>query len=170
MNRVLVLEKETFGGQITHSPKVENYPGFLSVSGVEFADKLEKASIMTMEQGIMDTLESVEEAKVINGVPFYTRGWATKDGEVSVKTLTMSSQKQFAKEHGIEVAWDESSAQYYGENTVDGTSYEIWMEDAESLKVKLAVMNQYGIAGVAHWKLGLETSDVWEIIGEYLNE
>ncbi len=37
---VLVLEKETFGGQITHSPKVENYPGFISVSGVEFADKL----------------------------------------------------------------------------------------------------------------------------------
>lgn len=37
---VLVLEKETFGGQITHSPKVENYPGFLSVSGIEFADKL----------------------------------------------------------------------------------------------------------------------------------
>ncbi len=128
------------------------------------------ASIGFVEQGIMDTLESVEEAKVINGVPFYTRGWATKDGEVSVKTLTMSSQKQFAKEHGIEVAWDESSAQYYGENTVDGTSYEIWMEDAESLKAKLAVMNQYGIAGVAHWKLGLETSDVWEIIGEYLNE
>lgn len=37
---VLVLEKETFGGQITHSPKVENYPGFISVSGIEFADKL----------------------------------------------------------------------------------------------------------------------------------
>lgn len=37
---VLVLEKETFGGQITHSPKVENYPGFMSVSGVEFADRL----------------------------------------------------------------------------------------------------------------------------------
>lgn len=37
---VLVLEKETFGGQITHSPKVENYPGFITVSGVEFADKL----------------------------------------------------------------------------------------------------------------------------------
>lgn len=37
---VLVLEKETFGGQITHSPKVENYPGFLEMSGNEFADKL----------------------------------------------------------------------------------------------------------------------------------
>ncbi len=37
---VLIIEKETFGGQITHSPKVENYPGFKEMSGTEFADKL----------------------------------------------------------------------------------------------------------------------------------
>ena len=37
---VLVIEKNTFGGQITHSPRVENYPGFLEMSGNEFADKL----------------------------------------------------------------------------------------------------------------------------------
>ena len=37
---VLVIEKSTFGGQITHSPRVENYPGFLEVSGNELADKL----------------------------------------------------------------------------------------------------------------------------------
>ena len=37
---VLVIEKETFGGQITLSPKVENYPGFLQMSGNEFAEKL----------------------------------------------------------------------------------------------------------------------------------
>jgi thioredoxin reductase (NADPH) len=28
---VLLIEKETFGGQITHSPRVENYPGFVSL-------------------------------------------------------------------------------------------------------------------------------------------
>ena len=37
---VLVIEKYTFGGQITHSPRVENYPGFIEMSGNEFADKL----------------------------------------------------------------------------------------------------------------------------------
>lgn len=127
------------------------------------------ASIGFVEQGIADTLEEVEAAKVINGIPFYSRGWATTDVEVSVKTLTMSGQKQFIKDHGIEVSWDEECGQYYGGNTVDGTTYEIWMEDAESLREKLAVMNQHDIAGVAQWKLGLETSDVWAVIGEYVN-
>lgn len=37
---VLVIEKNTYGGQITWSPKVENYPGLTSVSGMEFADRL----------------------------------------------------------------------------------------------------------------------------------
>ena len=37
---VLVIEKATFGGQITYSPKVENIPGFVSLTGNEFAEKL----------------------------------------------------------------------------------------------------------------------------------
>ena len=45
---VLVIEKGTFGGQITFSPKVENIPGFLSVTGNEFAEQLVSQA---MEQG-----------------------------------------------------------------------------------------------------------------------
>ncbi len=45
---VCVLEKGSFGGQITYSPKVENIPGFLSVSGNEFAEKLVE---QVLEQG-----------------------------------------------------------------------------------------------------------------------
>ena len=37
---VLVIEKQTFGGQITFSPKVENIPGFTTVTGNEFAEKM----------------------------------------------------------------------------------------------------------------------------------
>lgn len=46
---VLVIEKETFGGQITQSPKVENIPGFTSLSGNEFAEKLVEQAL---EQGV----------------------------------------------------------------------------------------------------------------------
>ena len=38
--KVLLIEKENFGGQITYSPKVENYPGFLQISGNELAEQL----------------------------------------------------------------------------------------------------------------------------------
>lgn len=48
--RVLILENESIGGQIASSPKVENYPGFASISGIEFSDKLyEQAEALGVE-------------------------------------------------------------------------------------------------------------------------
>ncbi len=59
---VLVMEKGTFGGQITSSPKVENIPGFCSVSGNEFAEKLlEQAMTLGAE------IECIEALSVENG-------------------------------------------------------------------------------------------------------
>ena len=53
---VLVIEKNAFGGQITWSPRVENFPGFVSISGVELGDKLLEQA---MEQGAEAELEEV---------------------------------------------------------------------------------------------------------------
>ena len=58
---VLVIEKDSFGGQITHSPRVENYPGFLEISGNELADRL-------IEQAISQGAEiELDEATAILG-------------------------------------------------------------------------------------------------------
>ena len=56
----LVLEKGGFGGQITYSPRVENYPGTLSMSGNEFADKLLE---QVLNQGAEVEVETVTEVK-----------------------------------------------------------------------------------------------------------
>ena len=45
----------------------------------------------------------------------------------------------------------------------------MWLEDADSIRSKLGVMQTEGIAGVAEWKLTQETSDVWDVIAEYVN-
>lgn len=62
---VLILEKNAFGGQITFSPKVENYPGFESVSGSELADKLVSH---VLAQGADVEVENVTAIRSENGV------------------------------------------------------------------------------------------------------
>ena len=57
---VLVIEKDTFGGQITSSPKVENYPGLLEVSGNELADRLIEQAI---SHGAMIELDRVTKIR-----------------------------------------------------------------------------------------------------------
>ena len=54
---VLLLDKGAFGGQITFSPKIENYPGFESISGSELADKM-------VEQALSQGAEVEVEAAV----------------------------------------------------------------------------------------------------------
>ena len=62
---VLVLEKDAFGGQISWSPRVENFPGFVSVSGTELGDKLLEQA---MEQGAEAELEEAVQVLDENGV------------------------------------------------------------------------------------------------------
>ncbi len=80
---VLVIEKATFGGQITYSPKVENIPGFLSLSGNEFAEKLTEQILeqgADVEFGEVTAIENGEVKKVI-----------TEDGEFEGKSVIIAT-------------------------------------------------------------------------------
>ncbi len=61
---VLVLEKDTFGGQITFSPKLENYPGFEAISGNELAQKMLEQALALGAQIDMDTVIEVKDGEV----------------------------------------------------------------------------------------------------------
>ena len=81
---VLVIEKASFGGQITYSPKVENIPGFTELSGNEFAEKLVDQALT---QGA--DFESCEVTSVTKGEAFKV---FTDDGnEFEAKTLIIAT-------------------------------------------------------------------------------
>ncbi len=80
---VLVIEKGSFGGQITYSPKVENIPGFVSLTGNEFAEKLVE---QVMEQGA--EFESCEVTAIRDGA---TKTVVTDDGEFEGKTVIVAT-------------------------------------------------------------------------------
>jgi len=74
---VLVIEKNGFGGQIAYSPKVENIPGTIQISGAEFADKLteqvmnlgadvELENVISVEPGDVFTVRT-EEGSTFEG-------------------------------------------------------------------------------------------------------
>lgn len=80
---VLVIEKETFGGQITFSPKVENIPGFISLTGNEFAEKLVE---QVLEQGA-----EVEMTKVLEIKDGDIKTVVTEDGEFEGKAVIIAT-------------------------------------------------------------------------------
>lgn len=81
---VLVLEKGTFGGQITYSPQIENYPGFATMSGNEFADKLVDQVISQGAEIEMETVTGIRD----NGT---TKTVVTEDGEHEAKAVIIAT-------------------------------------------------------------------------------
>ena len=61
---VLVIEKSAFGGQITWSPKVENFPTRLSVSGTELGDMLLEQAIEQGAEVELDEVVSVRDGEI----------------------------------------------------------------------------------------------------------
>lgn len=126
------------------------------------------ASIGFVKNAVQNTLEQVPADQLILGMPFYTRVWTTADGAVSSVAYGMNDAADYIASHGIQMTWNDEAGQNYGEYT-DGTALcQIWNEDAQSLALKLAVVNDNGLAGGAFWKLGFEPASVWNLIDQYL--
>lgn len=127
------------------------------------------ASIDYVENGISNTVSEVPAGKVINAIPFYTRIWETSGGEVSSQAVGMEMAEEYVSTHGMTTEWDETTCQNYAELQTDASLYQIWLEDEDSISVKLNIMEKYGIGGVAAWRLGFEKAEVWDVISDYVN-
>ena len=142
------------------------------------------SSLKWVDQGVRDTLESVPENQVILGMPFYTRLWslvaneadtesATEEDAITYETTStvygMTSAANLLKEKGIEPEWIAEDGQNYATWNEGNVTYKIWLENASSTEERLKLVNQYSLAGASFWKLGFESSDVWDTVIKYIN-
>lgn len=142
------------------------------------------ASIGYVTKGVEDTLQEVPAEQLILGMPFYTRVWSETpiDGDgstgetdnvvdyaLSSYAAGMSDVQKLISANGAEQVWLDDIGQNYVEYKNSGVTYKIWIEDATSLEEKLKVMTSHNLAGGSFWKLGLETSSIWDTIIKYIN-
>ena len=126
------------------------------------------ASLPWVEQGVQDTLTEVPAERTILAIPFYTRLWKTTGGAVTSEAIGMDEAQNALTENGVEAVWDGSVSQNYATYEKDGSTYQIWLEDAQSIAEKVKLIPKYNLAGVAQWKLGFENSSIWQTISDNL--
>lgn len=125
------------------------------------------ASIGFISDGITRALNDVPADKLVNALPFYTILWKVDGTSVEDEYLTMVNQANFIARIGKEPVWDEKTCQHYLEWTEGAKTYKIWFEDLDSISVKLNVMSAKDLAGVAAWRLGYGTQEVWTLLGAF---
>lgn len=125
------------------------------------------ASFGYVSAAVDNILTMVPKEQVIVAVPFYTRLWTeTKENGVTKLTSeawSMASIQAELSRNGVTPVWDEETKQNYAEYKVDNATCKIWLEDEASLREKLAYIYQADLAGVAVWRLGFETPEIWAL-------
>ena len=80
---VLVIEKGVFGGQVTFSPKIENYPGFGELTGTQLADKMVEHAISLGAEFEMETVTAIRDGEIKEVV--------TENGSFQGKTVIIAT-------------------------------------------------------------------------------
>lgn len=140
----------------------EHYGGSESAGSVASYDWSVTAVKGTINAG-------VPAEKLVLGIPFYTRIWTEKtDGTLDSKAYSMDAAGELLETNGAEYSYDKETGQTYAEYTDAEGRHRCWIEDAESVRKRAELVGEYDLAGIAAWKLRMESAGIFHVINEEL--
>ncbi|UUZ83479.1 SH3 domain-containing protein [Paenibacillus sp. P26] len=131
------------------------------------------ASLPWVEKSVVQLLkeDQIPASKLLLGIPFYTRIWTEdpKVGKPKSQAVYMENPQRLIKEKKLTPVYLPEAGQNYVEYQEDGKTIKIWLEDETSIKARMELVKKYDLAGVASWRRGYETPEVWSLIDSYLS-
>ncbi|MDR0293480.1 MAG: glycoside hydrolase, partial [Oscillospiraceae bacterium] len=131
------------------------------------------------EASVKEALKAVPAYKLLMGVPFYGRYWASlgSGSKVTGKAFTVADIDVITKHYSSRCWYDavnhcaratvtvkktDPSVGLWGGKKLEAGTYDIWYEDERSYATRMKLCRQYGLAGVGSWALGQEPERVWK--------
>ncbi|MBQ1516310.1 MAG: SH3 domain-containing protein, partial [Lachnospiraceae bacterium] len=137
------------------------------------------ASVDWFASGVYDTVtRGVRPEKIVNGIAAYTKVWSVtpagaEDGTIGFRSASMGEAVAELSDHQAAVAQDGVSGIMYGTYDADGSTYQIWYDDASTIRAKLEAISQYDIAGYAVWSarwwVDWNDAEVWNVLRDSLD-
>lgn len=127
------------------------------------------AGLNWVERNLQKMIERdlIASSKLILGIPFYSRQWKIKNGSVyNTTALSMSTAETQRFNKSSDTIWDEELGQYVISYETGGTTVKTYVENKDSLREKMKLIEKYDLAGVAAWRRGFEINEVWQVIGD----
>lgn len=127
------------------------------------------ASLPFEKNGIENGLKYMPSEKILSGIPFYTRMWiesvdANGATVLESKTYYMQNALTAVDSFKLTKVWDDELQCYAASGTVNGSFYQIWLEEERSMTAKLQLIDDYNLGGYAAWSLGQEMPSIWNVL------
>ncbi len=119
------------------------------------------------EEGVKQFLGyGIPRSKLMLGIPFYVREWKLDSSGklVSNRAILMKEVPQLIADTGATGNWDAAAGQMKYRYVKDGFTHMFWAETHATVKARIEIARKYDLAGVAAWRLGYESADLWTMM------
>ena len=141
------------------------------------------ASIGFVERSLQTILEEVSRDKVVLGLPLYGRFWQ-EGKDVGGEAVIMGQMPKILSKYRLVPKYDTNTqtpnvtftvkagtkGPYVNGRYLDEGTYTVYYDNENSIKAKLALVNEYDILGAGLWAIDNESADLWSYYKESLNE
>lgn len=124
------------------------------------------ASLGWVKQVVQYAVSKIEPSKILLGIPAYGYDWIA--GTTVVRGLSATGAISRAAERGAEILWDSAAQVPYYIYWDGPTQRIVYFENGASARPKLDLVTEYGLRGIAIWRLGLEEPGLWTAIRDRL--
>jgi spore germination protein len=129
------------------------------------------APLWWMEDVLAFATSVVPPNHVYMGLHFYGHDWAGPSGD----SLVWEDAQALANTHGAVLRWQDTdewgravAEPWFAYTDSPGQPHEVWYTDGASVAARLELVREYGLGGVAIWRLGGEDPTSWSAIATTL--
>jgi spore germination protein YaaH len=112
----------------------------------------------------------IPPGKLVLGIPLYGREWvATPTGQIS-RSLNYDSVTSLLGRPELEVQWHDAWRTPWVEFRDEPDTHTVWFENRRSFEEKLGLAKEFGLRGLAAWRVGFEDPEFWSVTSEWAIE
>lgn len=124
--------------------------------GYTFGPPMAVAPLDQVRRVVEYGVTEIPPDQILMGIPNYGYDWKLPFVKGESRAEKISSDETFARAayYGVEVQFDETAqSPYFYYTDENGVDHVVWFEDARSLRAKLALVSEFGLAGVSYWNI-----------------
>lgn len=140
--------------------------------GYAYSPPMAVAPLPSVRSVVEYALTEIPPEKIWLGIPNYGYDWPLPfvQGQTRATSISNRYAVQLALRYNAEIQYDElAQTPWFQYQDEQGTSHEVWFEDARSIRAKLALIPEYGLRGAGYWNLMRPFPQNWIVLTSLYN-